>query len=176
MQMMLEDKLNVIQDAPADSFKMAKALQQCTMTEKVFGLVETMCVLGDTAMQLVGVPLPVVALIKSIRSLVLGSVEFTIDRMIRLCSTDHVQKLLKIKESAHAYNQKVKAYNAQPGLPKECCQHGLCLQRQLHVQGGHSSGAAICRTEGAFCAGRQNSMDEYRRLGLCAAYLEETGV
>lgn len=151
-QMMLGDKVDIVQASLQDAFGMAKELQTRNVTEKVFGLIDTVLGLASTTMQLAGVPLPIVMLFGSIKDFVFGATKFVVDRIIDLCSEDHVKKLLQTKERTHAYNQKVKAYNSKPGLPKGKKRNILTegqvqklLLRQSGLKTESGARAYICR-------------------------------
>lgn len=112
----LEEKTDIVQEALASSFRMAKEVQAKDVNGKVFDILENICSLATSGMSLAGVPAPITTLISKAASLLLSGARFIVNKIIAAASGSRVDELLQVQKRTHLYNQRVKAYNAQVGI------------------------------------------------------------
>ena len=127
-QMTLEEKLTIVQESISEAFKMAKELQGKDVAGKVYDILENICALVTTGLSLAGIPKPITKLINSVAGLVIKGARWITDKIIAITNGSRVDKLLDVKNRTHQYNQRVKAFNARPGVPK-------ALKRDLMTEG-----------------------------------------
>lgn len=110
----LEEKTNIVQEALASSFRMAKEVQAKDVNGKVF--LENICSLATSGMSLAGIPAPITTLITKATGLLFTGAKWLVEKIIATVSGSRVDELLQVEKQTHLYNQRVKAYNAQAGV------------------------------------------------------------
>ena len=174
----LEEKTNIVQEALASSFRMAKEVQAKDVNGKVFDILENICSLATSGMSLAGIPAPITTLINKATGLLFTGAKWLVEKIIATVSGSRVDELLQVEKQTHLYNQRVKAYNEQPGVQGQKRRDLLTegqMKRMLLRQSGlrDEKGALeyICRKNATcmvYAYGSKNRQDPDR---LAAAQL-----
>lgn len=112
----LEEKTDIVQEALASSFRMAKEVQAKDVNGKVFDILENICSIATSGMSLAGIPAPITTFISKAANLLLSGARLIVNKIIAAASGSRVDELLQVQKRTHLYNQRVKAYNAQVGI------------------------------------------------------------
>ncbi|MGI5883633.1 MAG: hypothetical protein ACOX83_01550 [Candidatus Spyradocola sp.] len=112
----LEEKLDIVQESLRGGFKMAREVQAKDVNGKVFDILENICALTVQGLSLGGMPAPITSLISEVAGWILSGARWIVNKIISAVAGSRVDEMLQVKERTHLFNQRVKAFNSQPGV------------------------------------------------------------